>query len=580
MLLIKNKDGAYEISYRGNAYDSFARDLSSIRPLRFISGSWRTDKNGADSLSVKNDIPLFSSIGSGLKLTPFEYQKESIFESLSVGSGCLVTAPCGAGKTPIGIGLYDELKRSGKISGRALIVVKASIKIQWPKEINKFSSYSSGVLNTYAYMTAKYKPRIDRAKKKNDASLIESLQKEAADTFNKQFEPDILVANYETLKDAAVLKTLLSKRTNIEFIYADEVHVIKSPTADRSRALYKFSKIPYRFGATATPIQKNPVDVFSIFKFLRPDLFPTLTEFRKRFVRYNAWGFPCGAKNEHVLNRIINPYMVIKTQDEVSRELPELQVIPQYCSLTEKQLKKHELLMNEIREIKETQQSIVAKYGSLEVARQKSKQLVELDAQILTRQTFAQELADTEDLLKNSSSRIAKQYLTGSSSSKIALMLDLMENIFDQNEKVAVFSKYKSLQPILDVAICRKFGKIDIAHVHSGISGEARYKEIYTRFQETDSCNVLLMSDAAAEGSNLYKVSYLIEFEPADSFLLQTQRRGRIVRASSTHKTVYVYQLIAEDSYDEIALKIVNKKEGFMRNIIESDVQTDVAEEA
>jgi hypothetical protein len=59
--------------------------------------------------------------------------------------------------------------------------------------------------------------------------------------------------------------------------------------------------------------------------------------------------------------------------------------------------------------------------------------------------------------------------------------------------------------------------------------------------------------------------------EPADSYLIQTQRHGRIERASSNHDTVFVYQLIATNSYDEIALKIVNKKEGYHSRIIRKE---------
>lgn len=70
---------------------------------------------------------------------------------------------------------------------------------------------------------------------------------------------------------------------------------------------------------------------------------------------------------------------------------------------------------------------------------------------------------------------------------------------------------------------------------------------------------------------NCQSAKYLIELEPADSYLIQTQRHGRIERASSNHDTVFVYQLIATDSYDEIALKIVNKKEGYHSRIIRKD---------
>ena len=70
---------------------------------------------------------------------------------------------------------------------------------------------------------------------------------------------------------------------------------------------------------------------------------------------------------------------------------------------------------------------------------------------------------------------------------------------------------------------------------------------------------------------NCQSAKYLIELEPADSYLIQTQRHGRIERASSNHDTVFVYQLIATDRYDEIALQIVNKKEGYHSRIIRKD---------
>ena len=42
---------------------------------------------------------------------------------------------------------------------------------------------------------------------------------------------------------------------------------------------------------------------------------------------------------------------------------------------------------------------------------------------------------------------------------------------------------------------------------------------------------------------------------------------------SIIHDTVYVYQLIAEKSYDEIALKIINKKERYDAQIIKGSIE-------
>ena len=60
----------------------------------------------------------------------------------------------------------------------------------------------------------------------------------------------------------------------------------------------------------------------------------------------------------------------------------------------------------------------------------------------------------------------------------------------------------------------------------------------------------------------------MIEYEAADSYAIQTQRHGRLERADSIHDTVFVYQLIVKDSYDEIGQKIINKKRKYDAEIV------------
>ena len=62
----------------------------------------------------------------------------------------------------------------------------------------------------------------------------------------------------------------------------------------------------------------------------------------------------------------------------------------------------------------------------------------------------------------------------------------------------------------------------------------------------------------------------MIEYDLAGSYALQTQRHGRLERADSIHSNVVVYQLIANNSWDEIALKIIDKKKNFDNDVIQS----------
>ena len=56
--------------------------------------------------------------------------------------------------------------------------------------------------------------------------------------------------------------------------------------------------------------------------------------------------------------------------------------------------------------------------------------------------------------------------------------------------------------------------------------------------------------------------------EPAVSYALQTQRHGRLERADSIHETVFVYQLIMDNSWDIVGQKIIEKKEKFDMEIV------------
>ena len=62
----------------------------------------------------------------------------------------------------------------------------------------------------------------------------------------------------------------------------------------------------------------------------------------------------------------------------------------------------------------------------------------------------------------------------------------------------------------------------------------------------------------------------MIEYDLAISYAIQTQRQGRLERADSIHKSVFIYQLIANDSWDTIQQKIINKKQLFDNDIIKS----------
>lgn len=510
---------------------------------------WYCHESDFHNATAKYADPDFGDLGeelsddicTDLKYQPYVYQKD-IIRFCTENNSSLIVADCGAGKSYCMIGAYHELRKSGAVITPALIVVKASLKVQWFHEVTKFSDYVPKILNTYK----SFKP----AKRDEE--------------FTAQFkDADILIANYETLRDEAVLQKLQQLR--IQFIAADEIVYIKDASTKRAKALYKLSSAKYKIGATATPIQKNPFDIFGIFKFLVPKLFPSKTTFGVKYVRYGVFNQVIGGKNEAQLNRELAPYLIIKDKKEIASQLPELQVFQRMCDFSPRQKRQNEALMKRLEDLK-AQQEDVGKKIKANSTKQLEEEMKSLDAQIMTTQTFLQELADSEKLLTN---KAAVQYVTGDPDPKLSLLIDLLTEIIEVGERVVVFSKYVRMQEIITEAVQKAKIETEIAYVNGSMSAEERYDNVYNKFQSDDNnCKLLIMSEAGSEGINLSKCAYMIEYEPADSYAVQTQRHGRIQRADSVASTSRVYQLIVLESWDEVATRIIAKKEGYDQKVI------------
>ena len=523
----------------------------------------------------EHDVTGWEEIGKDLKLIPYDYQKQVVRFCLqeSHGYSTLITAPCGAGKTLMGIAAYQEALKEGIIEGPGVIVVKASLKVQWGHEVRKFSDFKPSVVDTYKAcvgpelsMLERRRTKYQKEKTQELKKEIEKLEKEIESKFNSQFDADLIILNYETLRDEVVAKKLLEIKP--QFVFADEAHYIKTDTNKRSKALYQFNDAKVKIGATATPVQRDPRDIYGIFKFVQPQLFLRKTAFNNQYVRY-GYGFRViGAKNQKQLNQEISPYMYILTKEEVSEQLPKLVVMESHCTFSPKQEEVNRHFFDELKELAQEEKKL--SQGMTPAQIEANERIQEISNAMQARQTFLQELAVSEELLKGSNSQLAQKFITGEPDSKIETMLELVQEIISSGEKVVIFSRFASLQPILTEAIhsVKELANVGICYVRGELSGEQRYEEVYTKFQNDDKYKILLCSESGSEGLNLSQCRYMIEMEPAVSYALQTQRHGRLERADSVHETVFVYQLIMDNSWDIVGQKIIEKKEKFDMEIV------------
>lgn len=252
-------------------------------------------------------------------------------------------------------------------------------------------------------------------------------------------------------------------------------------------------------------------------------------------------------------------------------QLPELIVTQKYCEMSPNMLELNNQIFEELNKAREDV-DIIEKHllkvnnGNTEILFNDEAYLT-AKGKVMAYQTFLQELVDDPRLLSNSESNMAKSYICTDASPKLDILIELIDEILNADKKVCIFTKYARMQNLLKECLENTFNT-HCAIVNGSLSAEERYEQAYTLFSDNDDYKILIGTDAMSEGLSLAKCNYLIEYDLADSYAIQTQRHGRIKRANSIHKTSYVYQIICHNSYDEIQAKIIAKKEGYDNNLI------------
>lgn len=323
----------------------------------------------------------------------------------------------------------------------------------------------------------------------------------------------------------------------------------------------------YIIGATATPITNNPENLFGIFNLIQKDLFHNFSKFSKSYIKYAGYGRVAGCKNEEHLKNKIAPYVFIKSEEDVADQLPTLVVNQLYCQLPSGMATINAKLFEDLDTTRKEIESLEKRYPNPKDL-ESNEDYQRATGMVMAYQTFLQELVDDPRLLSGSESEMAKQYGCSDSSPKLETLMNLVAEITDSGSKVCIFTKYQRMQMLLKQELENSLG-VKCAIVNGTMSPEERYEQAYTLFGDNDEYKVLIGTDAMAEGISLSKCNYLIEYDLADSYAIQTQRHGRIKRANSIHRTGYVYQIIAQESWDEIQQKIIAKKENYDNNLIQ-----------
>ncbi len=135
---------------------------------------------------------------------------------------------------------------------------------------------------------------------------------------------DIVVLNYDILH--SWLPVLL--KANPQVVVFDEIHFCRNLTARRTKAAIRLAEnVPSVVGLSGTPLLNLPIELWSVLRIVKPEMFPSRERFAWRYCRprYTPWGWRYdGATNLPELNQILRrECMIRRLKKDVLKELPD-----------------------------------------------------------------------------------------------------------------------------------------------------------------------------------------------------------------------------------------------------------------
>lgn len=412
---------------------------------------------------------------------------------------------------------------------KVLIICKKSIKKQWLDEIHKFTD-------------------IGQSFKMYRTGSTATQRKKAYDDFNKA-QKGILVTNYHSFLN----DTSLFQNMKIDFVVIDEVHSVKARTGKLNNNIAKITTGKPTVFLTGTPIMSRPEDIFGIVQMVDPSYFGKWTTFQKEFLTmdYNGrFGVRVvGAKNLDKLRALVQDIVIRRTEYEVSIQLPKTVMIKKDCQMDATQEK---ILMA----IAEKTEDIANQLDSIKKSNMpediKQDKLLQLDGQskglIAARQAASTDprlfLTSTSKMMRDTFGKmIPASYKM---SDKTESILDTVQDIVDNNEKVILFTKFRTCATMIanDIQNILK----EPVLLYTGAEDDAAREQAVDYFKNTSTYDILIGTEAMAEGLNLQCAKYVINIDQPDTLAIKTQRIGRARRAGSVYNNVVVFDMITNST--------------------------------
>lgn len=500
------KDNVWEfpVCYLGRLLDSLTF-LDEIQ-LKLLD----TPESGQLHFASKyNQQPLSEIEKVSFKMKPFDHQLEAINYGLAKEKWLLLDS-MGLGKTNSIIWLAETLKRRGIIDHCFIICGVNSLKQNWKKEIEKFSTESAVVLGEYVTRTGtvRYRSMDKRAQQLKDP-----------------IEEFFVITNLESLRDDRIIEAFKKSSNSFGMIAFDEAHKAATKSSQQGTNLLKLDA-PFKIAATGTLITNNPLSAYVPLSWTDNDQ-STLTTYKSQYCNFGGFknAQVIGFKNLEVLQEEINECSLRRTLDQVRSDMPPKTVTLELLEPNDDQRKFYEAIKEGVKE----------EADKIEL---KATNLLALTTR-LRQATSCPSLLTTQEV----------------SSCKVDRCVELIQELTSQGEKVVVLSVFK--ETLNELAA--KLGQFRFS-INTGDVPDAVVASNVSRFQEDPNEQVFAGTwGKVGTGWTLNSASYLICLDTPYTAAMFDQGTDRIWRVNNT-RPAFITVLLCKETIDERVQQIIETK--------------------
>ena len=443
-----------------------------------------------------------------LKTEPRGYQKVAITMMRHTLGGIILGDPVGSGKTIECIGdmLYNDRIDLDKLSpNQILFLCPATLKDNILKDFVKHTDIAHLV------------------------TVIEGVRKKREEQWASS--TPIKIASYQgtLIYD----RDIMPKKWNR--IYADEFNAVKNYESKANRFIKELDVRDGIVGMTATPIELNLGELYSLYQVIQPGMLGTWAQFSRDHLELDRFGGIKGSRNLIKLSERIAPHQIKRTKAFILPQLPAKVPRTYTFDLSATEMAEYNKIANDfMRWVKENAHRRVTN------ALKKDQKGNYITESLRMRQFLdCPYLVDPALPIQNSKMEVLKQ---------------LIESV---DGKIVVFSQWARMIRILNEHFT-KLGYKTIMITGEDVDIKDRMPLINQFNSSEDDTKIFFTTDALQRGVDLISADTIIHYDSLwNPAKMIEQREGRLHRMNRDRGSVLAIRLVANNTIEQTVERVL-----------------------